>query len=94
VGNVSDASFGPRLAWTRRIRGCGRTKAVDGSWDELPFHDLDTKRGIAAGDRWERALHECAELPASLTKIWQVVSLASGNDRDPYRAVLPYLEPP
>ncbi|MDM7861127.1 TIR domain-containing protein [Alteromonas sp. ASW11-36] len=28
-------------------------------WDEL-FLDLDPKRGIAAGERWERSLHEAA----------------------------------
>lgn len=34
---------------------------VDGGWDENPFLDLDPERGIAAGERWERALHEAAD---------------------------------
>jgi tetratricopeptide (TPR) repeat protein len=32
---------------------------VAGGWDDL-FLDLDPERGIAAGERWERALHEAA----------------------------------
>jgi len=32
---------------------------VENGWDEL-FLDLDPKRGISAGERWERALHDAA----------------------------------
>jgi hypothetical protein len=31
---------------------------IKGGWDDRPFLDLDPQRGIAAGERWERALHE------------------------------------
>lgn len=31
---------------------------IAGGWDENPFLDLDPERGIAAGERWERALYE------------------------------------
>jgi WD40 repeat protein len=34
---------------------------IDGGWDDHPFLDLDPARGIAAGERWERALHEAAD---------------------------------
>src|ERR1700736_49527 len=35
--------------------------SLDGeSWDDL-FLDLDPQRGIAAGERWERALNEAAQ---------------------------------
>ena len=34
---------------------------VAGGWDDDLFLDLDPKRGIAAGERWERALHEAAD---------------------------------
>jgi tetratricopeptide (TPR) repeat protein len=34
---------------------------MDGGWDDHPFLDLDPERGIAAGERWERALHEAAD---------------------------------
>lgn len=34
---------------------------IEGGWDEAPFLDLDPERGIAAGERWERALHEAAD---------------------------------
>jgi TIR domain len=34
---------------------------VAGGWDEEPFLDLDPESGIAAGERWERALHEAAD---------------------------------
>lgn len=34
---------------------------IAGGWDEHPFLDLDPERGIAAGERWERALHEAAD---------------------------------
>ena len=109
---------------------------VAGGWDEHPFLDLDPERGIAAGERWERALHQEAErcevvlflvsrewlksdwclkefnlaqklnkrlfdvliddlpladLPTTLTTIWQIVNLASGNDHKLYRANLPDL---
>lgn len=42
-------------------------------WDEL-FLDLDPKRGIAAGERWERSLHEaanrCDAVLFCVTKQW------------------------
>ncbi|MGD0184057.1 MAG: SUMF1/EgtB/PvdO family nonheme iron enzyme [Roseiarcus sp.] len=41
-------------------------------WDDV-FLDLDPERGIAAGERWERALHEAA------TRCEAVVFLVSGN---------------
>jgi hypothetical protein len=34
---------------------------IAGGWDEHPFLDLDPQRGIAAGERWETALHEAAD---------------------------------
>jgi WD40 repeat protein len=34
---------------------------VAGGWDDHPFLDLDPTRGIAAGERWEQALHEAAD---------------------------------
>jgi hypothetical protein len=34
---------------------------IAGGWDEHPFLDLDPERGIAAGERWERALYEAAD---------------------------------
>ena len=34
---------------------------IKGGWDDHPFLDLDPERGIAAGERWERALHEEAD---------------------------------
>ena len=34
---------------------------IKGGWDDRPFLDLDPRRGIAAGERWERALHEEAD---------------------------------
>ena len=34
---------------------------VAGGWDEHPFLDLDSERGIAAGERWERALYQEVE---------------------------------
>lgn len=34
---------------------------IEGGWDDRPFLDLDPERGIAAGERWERALHEEAD---------------------------------
>jgi ankyrin repeat protein/WD40 repeat protein len=36
-----------------------QTWLVDQGWDEL-FLDLDPERGIVAGERWERALHDAA----------------------------------
>jgi WD40 repeat protein len=33
---------------------------IAGGWDDHPFLDLDPERGIAAGERWERALYEAA----------------------------------
>jgi hypothetical protein len=30
-------------------------------WDDAPFLDLDPTGGIAAGERWERALHQAAD---------------------------------
>ena len=102
-------------------------------WDDV-FLDLDPERGIAAGERWERALHEAAsrceavlflvsrawldsrwcqkeltladklnkrlfgvliepfdptELPADLSKTWQIVDLASGRDHRLFRVTLP-----
>lgn len=41
-------------------------------WDDV-FLDLDPDRGIAAGERWERALHEAA------TRCEAVIFLVSGN---------------
>ncbi len=32
-----------------------------GGWDEAPFLDLDPERGITAGERWDKALHEAAD---------------------------------
>ena len=32
---------------------------IEQGWDEL-FVDLDPERGIVAGERWERALHDAA----------------------------------
>jgi len=102
-------------------------------WDDV-FLDLDPEKGIAAGERWERALHEAAsrceavlflvsrawldsrwcqkeltiadklnkrlfgalietfdpsELPADLSKTWQIVNLASGHDHRPFPVTLP-----
>ncbi|MEO5345494.1 MAG: TIR domain-containing protein [Magnetococcus sp. YQC-9] len=102
-------------------------------WDDL-FLDLDPERGIIAGERWERALHEAANrcdavlflvsqawldsgwcrkefhlarrlnkrilgiliedipvqnLPEELIATWQLVNLASGDDHQMFRAVLP-----
>lgn len=102
-------------------------------WDDV-FLDLDPERGIAAGERWERALHDAAsrceavlflisrawldsrwcqkeltladklnkrlfgvliekfdptELPADLSKTWQVLDLASGRDHRLFRVTLP-----
>ncbi len=34
---------------------------VRNGWDDAPFLDLDTASGIAAGERWERALHKAAD---------------------------------
>jgi hypothetical protein len=34
---------------------------IAGGWDDHPFLDLDPERGIAAGERWERTLHEAAD---------------------------------
>jgi ankyrin repeat protein/WD40 repeat protein len=36
-----------------------QTWLIDQGWDEL-FLDLDPERGIVAGERWERALHDAA----------------------------------
>jgi hypothetical protein len=33
---------------------------VEGGWRDV-FFDLDPDRGIAAGERWERALHAAAQ---------------------------------
>jgi TIR domain len=41
-------------------------------WDDV-FLDLDPERGIAAAERWERALHEAAQ------RCQAVVFLVSGN---------------
>ena len=34
---------------------------VRNGWDDSPFLDLDVSGGIAAGERWERSLHEAAD---------------------------------
>src|SRR5262245_56339264 len=34
---------------------------VRNGWDEAPFLDVDAPAGIAAGERWERALHQAAD---------------------------------
>jgi hypothetical protein len=39
------------------LRSC--CTLVGEGWDDL-FLDLDPERGIAAGERWERALNEAA----------------------------------
>lgn len=102
-------------------------------WDDV-FLDLDADRGIVAGDRWERRLHEAAnrceaviflvssawlksewclrefhlaeklnkrifsvvigklkkaDLPADVTRTWQFVDLAQGQDHDLFRVMLP-----
>jgi WD40 repeat protein len=102
-------------------------------WDDV-FLDVDPNRGIAAGERWERALHEAAsrceavlflvsrawlksrwcqneltladklnkrlfgvlierlkttDVPADLSKTWQLVDLASGHDHRTFRVTLP-----
>src|SRR5262245_39000718 len=36
-----------------------RNRLAESGWDDV-FLDLDTQRGIAAGDRWERALSQAA----------------------------------
>jgi len=33
---------------------------ANNGWKDEVFLDLDPQRGIAAGERWERALHEAA----------------------------------
>jgi len=35
---------------------------ADEGWRDDIFLDLDPERGIAAGDRWERKLHEAANV--------------------------------
>ena len=102
-------------------------------WDDV-FLDLDPQRGISAGERWERALHEAAsrceavlflvsrawlesrwcqkeltvadklnkrlfavliepidtaDVPADLSRTWQLVDLASGRDHRLFRVTLP-----
>jgi hypothetical protein len=106
---------------------------VEQGWDDV-FLDLDPERGIVAGERWERALHEAAsrceavlflvsrvwldsrwcqrelaladklnkrlfavllesfdptEVPADLSKTWQIVDLAAGRDHLLFRVTLP-----
>ncbi|MEM9765462.1 MAG: toll/interleukin-1 receptor domain-containing protein, partial [Pseudomonadota bacterium] len=107
---------------------------IQNGWDDL-FLDFDPQRGIAAGERWERALHKAADrceaviflvsgdwlssswcgrefdLAARLSKrmfgvlidegleiesidqrftsTWQFTDLASGEDHEVFRAVIP-----
>ncbi|GJH18434.1 TIR domain-containing protein [Caballeronia novacaledonica] len=108
----------------------------DQGWDDV-FLDTDPERGIAAGERWERALHQAAqrseavlflvsrawinsdwclreyhlaarmnkrlfgvlieeialsEIPPTVTRTWQLVSLASGHDHVMLSAPLPYTQ--
>ena len=50
--------------------------AVQG-WNDV-FLDLDSERGIAAGERWERALHEAANRCEVVIFLVSANSLASG----------------
>jgi formylglycine-generating enzyme required for sulfatase activity len=107
---------------------------TDNGWKDEVFLDLDPRRGIAPGEKWERALNEAADrceavlflvskawiasewcrkelnlshrlnkrlfglliedlqvedLPADLTREWQLARLASGRDHVTLRAVVP-----
>jgi TIR domain-containing protein len=46
-------------------------------WDDV-FLDLDPERGIAAGERWERALHEHANRCEAVIFLVSTNWLASG----------------
>src|ERR1700736_5640878 len=47
---------------------------ADNGWKDEVFLDLDPQRGIAAGERWERALHEgasrCEAVLFLVSKAW------------------------
>jgi hypothetical protein len=46
-------------------------------WDDV-FLDLDPERGVAAGERWERALHEAATRCEAVIFLVSAHWLASG----------------
>jgi hypothetical protein len=49
----------------------------EGGWSEV-FLDLDPERGIAAGERWERALHAAAQRCEAVIFLVSKAWLASG----------------
>src|SRR5271165_1413207 len=56
-------------------------------WNDV-FLDLDPERGIVAGERWERALHEAANRCEAVLFLVSVNWLASGWCMREYRLAL------